>query len=70
MAMLLQDRRHFIFIQWTPEFGFLVFHLRAEILLEFLEDVILPRRGQVGPNRPQVTIEKIHTVFLNNPLQR
>ncbi len=70
MTVLFEDGRRLIFIQWTSEFSLFVFHLRAEILSKFFEDVVLLRLRQVRPYRLQVTPEKIHTVLLNDPFQR
>src|SRR3981189_764327 len=66
MPVLLQDFHQLVLIQRAAERGLLVLDLRAQVFPQLLEDVVLLPDGQISPNRLQVTLEKIHTVLLNN----
>src|SRR6266851_2017045 len=68
MPVFLQDFRQFVFVQRAAERGLPVFDLPAQIFPKLFEDVLLLRHRQVRPNRLQVTLEKFHTMLLNNKL--
>src|SRR5262249_36515592 len=61
MAGLTEQRHHLVFTQRAAEPGLLVLNLRAQIVAQLSDDVLLLRLGQPKPYRVQIAIQKIHT---------
>ena len=59
-AQTPKNGRDLGFIQFAPEFAFLVLDLGADVLRQLRDDVVLLRLGQPEFDGVQVTIDEFH----------